>query len=342
MRTIGSIERILVVGIVLVIGTILIVAIKGAGDFDQAQREKQAQLAANGRGGSKKEAGAKSAERPNSAKPLNKPTLRPPPTVGEQDGAATEPPKGDPAGGELRGNAPPENGGANQEIDALVKKQLDALNGNAAGEKKLDGGAAAPPKPVADEKGEAESAPVVVDDEIGLPHPVDPKVVPPPANEPKEYVYTVQSGDSLERIARAVYGDGAEWHAILAANPQAGDGQMIRVGDKLKLPKPPTQGLDLVATTAGGAAKADAKRDAVKTPEPVTPPSSASGAKSGGFKRTGTATEHAVAKGETLMSIALDHYGTKAAWKLIYDANTDRIPDKDRIKVGVVLRLPSQ
>ena len=70
MRTIGSIERILVVGIVLVIGTILIVAIKGAGDFDQAQRDRQTELAANGRGGSKKEAAAKGGERSNQPKPL--------------------------------------------------------------------------------------------------------------------------------------------------------------------------------------------------------------------------------------------------------------------------------
>ena len=40
------------------------------------------------------------------------------------------------------------------------------------------------------------------------------------------------------------------------------------------------------------------------------------------------------------MSIAAANYGTKAAWRLILDANTDKIPDKDRIKTGVVLKLP--
>lgn len=350
MRTIGSIERILVVGIVLVIGTILTVAIKGAGDFDQAQRERQAQLAANGRGGAKKEALAKGAEQPSNApKPaLKKETFRAPPAIG------TEPPKSDATeGADPRGNAAPEDGSGNPDIKALVDKQREALEGKPAGEKKSGAGVAGGANAGGDGLGdnsEPESAPVVLHDEddpgVG---PLDPKDVPP-ANQVKEYTYTVLGGDSLERIARAVYGDGKEWRAIAAANPAIGDGQMIRTGDKLKLPKPPTQGLDLVVvTTAGGsAAKPDtaksdtAKPDPVKSPELSTPPANSGGAKSSGFKRTGTATEHTVTKGDTLMSIALDHYGTKAAWKLIYDANADRIPDKDRIKVGVVLRLPAQ
>lgn len=334
MRTIGSIERILVVGIVLVIGTILTVAIKGAGDFDQAQREKQAQLAANGRSGAKKEVSAKSAEPPTAPKPLKKETFRPPPASGERDGNGTAAPKGDATdGADPRGNAAPENGGGNAEIGVLLDQRNKALEG------KADGAAL-------DDDGEPDGPPVVIEDPDPVVSPlVDPKDAPPPANEVKEYTYTVRSGDSLERIAREVYGSGTEWRAIAAANPAVGDGQMIRAGDKLKLPKPPTQGLDLVVvTTAGGAGtKSDATKPvAVKPPAASTPPADAGGAKSGGYKRTGTATEHTVAKGDTLMSIALDHYGTKAAWKLIYDANADRIPDKDRIKVGVVLRLPAQ
>jgi hypothetical protein len=40
-----------------------------------------------------------------------------------------------------------------------------------------------------------------------------------PGNQEREVTYTVQSGDSLSKIARDKYGDGAKWKAIFEAAP---------------------------------------------------------------------------------------------------------------------------
>lgn len=51
------------------------------------------------------------------------------------------------------------------------------------------------------------------------------------------------------------------------------------------------------------------------------------------------ATEHVVKKGETLSSISLAHYGTKAHWKKIQAANPGI--DPRNLDIGAVLRIPS-
>ncbi len=46
----------------------------------------------------------------------------------------------------------------------------------------------------------------------------------------------VRRGDSLWKLAAQYLGDGARWHAILAANPQLSDPNLIQVGQQLALP----------------------------------------------------------------------------------------------------------
>jgi len=46
----------------------------------------------------------------------------------------------------------------------------------------------------------------------------------------------VRRGDSLWKLAAQYLGDGAKWHAILAANPQLSDPNRILVGERLSLP----------------------------------------------------------------------------------------------------------
>lgn len=53
-----------------------------------------------------------------------------------------------------------------------------------------------------------------------------------------------------------------------------------------------------------------------------------------------TARTHVVKKGETLSEIAQHHYGTRTAWTKIYRANAERLSDKNRLPVGVVLTIP--
>lgn len=49
---------------------------------------------------------------------------------------------------------------------------------------------------------------------------------------------------------------------------------------------------------------------------------------------------YTVAKGDTLSSIAKNHYGKASAWHQIFDANRDVIDDPDRIFPGQVIKLP--
>ena len=49
--------------------------------------------------------------------------------------------------------------------------------------------------------------------------------------------YTVQSGDTLTKIAKTVYGDGARWTEILEANrDQIPNPDIIQVGQELVIP----------------------------------------------------------------------------------------------------------
>jgi nucleoid-associated protein YgaU len=54
-----------------------------------------------------------------------------------------------------------------------------------------------------------------------------------------------------------------------------------------------------------------------------------------------TTREYTVTKGDTLYSIARKYYdGDHRRWKDIWEANMDQIPDKNKLKVGLVLVIP--
>ena len=57
---------------------------------------------------------------------------------------------------------------------------------------------------------------------------------------------------------------------------------------------------------------------------------------------TDETTIHAVMPGESLASIATHFYGDANAWKRIFDANRDQLTDPDRIKIGQMLKIPTQ
>ena len=58
-----------------------------------------------------------------------------------------------------------------------------------------------------------------------------------PGNQEREVTYTVQKGDSLSKIARDKYGDGAKWKAIFEANrDQITNPDLIHPGQVLKIP----------------------------------------------------------------------------------------------------------
>lgn len=49
---------------------------------------------------------------------------------------------------------------------------------------------------------------------------------------------------------------------------------------------------------------------------------------------------YTVQDGDTLSSIAYDHYGRASLWRRIWDANLDVLPNPDDLRVDLVLRIP--
>ena len=88
-----------------------------------------------------------------------------------------------------------------------------------------------------------EEAPVVppapVPEAAPMPAPApEPAPAAPPASEAT--TYTVKRGDTLQRIAREVYGSADNWEAILEANSdQITNPDEIFVGQVLKIPAQP-------------------------------------------------------------------------------------------------------
>lgn len=60
----------------------------------------------------------------------------------------------------------------------------------------------------------------------------------PAKEEQTERTYTVQSGDSLSKIAQREYGDAGAWRRIFEANrDQIDDPDLIQPGQELKIPR---------------------------------------------------------------------------------------------------------
>ncbi len=55
---------------------------------------------------------------------------------------------------------------------------------------------------------------------------------------------------------------------------------------------------------------------------------------------TGSYRRHAIAKGDTLYSLAQKYYGNRSRWKDIYNANKDVMRSADDYKIGMVLKIP--
>jgi nucleoid-associated protein YgaU len=169
-----------------------------------------------------------------------------------------------------------------------------------------------------------------------------------PAPATLEWTYEVQSGDKLERIASALYGERSMWKEIANANPSITDAGRLKVGQKLALPKDP------VNTAVVGLSHGSGTHQHVSAPDHLQPKDDAKGdsskvastatekSKSTGFKRVTSSDQYQVQHGDTLMAIAATNYGTRSAWRMILDANSDVISDKDHIKPGTVIKLPAE
>ena len=331
----GSVERVLVLGIVVVIVAILGIAVWGAtGDTPGAPA-----IAADGGatlgapGGSPRVPQVK--PQFQGSMPLPGATTPPAPAVAQ--GAAPGAQPDALAAGPAKTGSPSVVNDLNQwreQRDALKAQQAP---GTGAAPAPLAGGPLAPgvvPGPAAagTTTGHAPGAtglvPGAAPGTIGalpVPGPLTPNSVPlkssatepaplasstkPVAVEPKLTSYTIANGDSLWKIAVKQYGDSnIQEHvdAIVAANPTL-DADNLKVGAKINLPPKQTSVNRLPA-------KEQAK-----------------------LLDNGL---YEVKKGDTLSSIAKKQLGDANRWREIYDLNREHIADPSMLFTGTQLRLP--
>jgi nucleoid-associated protein YgaU len=117
--------------------------------------------------------------------------------------------------------------------------------------------------------------------------------------------YIIEKNDNLHKIARKFYGSEKHWPSIHAANlDKIPDPEVLKVGTEIVIPP----------------------RDEVLREAPKPSP--------------GEVETYIVSKGDTLTNISRMHFGSDAYVDLIYQANKDKIKDKNVLTVGTELVIP--
>jgi nucleoid-associated protein YgaU len=173
-----------------------------------------------------------------------------------------------------------------------------------------------PPKPAAVEPAKPEAAPGEA------PKPAEqaekPKSKPKVAAEEESAAsgaagtYTIRAGDTYRSIARKRLGGSSHWYALVKANPGV-DQHRLSVGQTINLPD-------------RGATVRDRKEELEQARE------AASG--------SGTGRTVTIHPGDDLSKIARRVYGKSSAWRLIYNANRDKLSSPRGLKVGTELQIP--
>ena len=153
----------------------------------------------------------------------------------------------------------------------------------------------------------------------GTPAPSDPPVLmnaggpATPATQPTAVagrIYTIKPGQTLSSIAAEVYGNQRFYVAIIRANPTLNPNR-LRAGTKITLP-------DISEVKPESTAVAN---------EPTA---------------LAAANTYKVESGDTLYGISKKLFGSPKEADTIYDLNKDAIgPDKAKLKLGIVLKLPA-
>jgi nucleoid-associated protein YgaU len=152
----------------------------------------------------------------------------------------------------------------------------------------------------------------------------------PPATQPVASIasgeqsgmrtHVVKPGETIAKIAEAVYGSQNYWPHIIRANPGI-VAEKIRPGMTINLPP------DSEVKGSGTAVTASATENPIK-PDTTHP-------------ALDSKTEYEVQTGDSLAKISMKLYGSSAKWQAIYDLNKDAIgADPAKLKVKSVLKLP--
>jgi nucleoid-associated protein YgaU len=138
--------------------------------------------------------------------------------------------------------------------------------------------------------------------------------------------YTIQTGDTLETIAQRRYGDRGRWRVIARANPLLTPHKLKPGRTVFGLPRDPDN-------IQGRLVKIERPAAVQQAPE-VDPPITAVPTAPGGWRT------YTVQENDTLWGIAKKMYGRPALTGLIADANSDVLPDPDRLRAGITLKIP--
>ncbi len=346
MRYVGNVEKILVFAILLVIGLILAVAIQAANKVEDDWEKQKGGSGQTATSGEDQKEVASAKERPQSSDEAARSARR--------DRVPPDSPSGDKQGA-MR---------PNRRADE-INKTLELWNDRPLPAKAPSGGAPSSAAEAEKSKDEAPLVQVTALDEtpkpglrtapsadaepshksVGSSPPGDVANAEPSGGE--AWVYVVQRGDTLEGIARRIYGERKLWKELYSSNKeQLPDSDRLREGMTLRLKQAPPEGAltsvkGLMKKAEPSTAKATAAKEEGKVAESNAALSREGSSGKGRFQRITGSDEHEVQRSDTLMRIALQHYGTKSAWALIFDANSDRLLDKNSLKVGQRLRLPA-
>ncbi|MDX1564964.1 MAG: LysM peptidoglycan-binding domain-containing protein [Phycisphaeraceae bacterium] len=129
---------------------------------------------------------------------------------------------------------------------------------------------------------------------------------------PSVRYHTLGENQTLSDVAAKYYGSAKHWPKIYKANKdRIANPDFVKAGTRLRIPleRP------AVASTA----------DATQSQSQPT-----------------RISEHTVRDNQTLSEIAAIYYGSSKEWEKLYRLNKDRIRNPDRIRAGLVLRVPKR
>ena len=140
-------------------------------------------------------------------------------------------------------------------------------------------------------------------------------------------VYVVKSGDNLSKIARATLGDRDLYLRIFEANKDVlSDPNRVRVGMELRIPDEAPRSTRRIAS-AGARSSDEPVRERRPTPRFGEVPAAATDV-------------YRVQRGDSLHAIAARFYGDGDRWPVIHKANEERIPNPNRLRIGLEIRIP--
>lgn len=151
-----------------------------------------------------------------------------------------------------------------------------------------------------------------------------------------EVIHVVQPGESLWKVAEARLGGGRRYREIIDWNPELFHGSepdVVAAGTRLKLRLP--------GEDPGRGAHEDPARNSLKDPADSIDRSVRDGSGQGDAPPD-SIRYHKVERNENLRKIAGRLFPSDPnGWKLLYDANRDRLASPDQLREGQVLVIPA-